>query len=313
MCATNLLAFGDLAPRSTLAPQFQPTVDLQRPTEVLNAVEPYCLHVRHQGSLDEVDVVAVVITENSAYRLDTTLRTLFAKDSPVGASIVVGHGSRNAYPRIATTLSNRTTLLKTTTGRAAAMASGVTAAKTMFPEAAVLFVDADLEVTSPSLDVLCQPVLAGRTDMTIAVDPHQSATRTSRFLTHVAAQTTEDLTGWRPTQPLSGIRCIRRQTLDQALPLANGWAANVGLTIDVLRKDGRIQEVLYPSQHPGLQPQALTPLLHMKQYRDLWLALATRRKPLHQPQFKSGLLITEHTCRVDNHKRDEHVGAKILD
>jgi len=56
-------------------------------------------------------------------------------------------------------------------------------------------------------------------------------------------------TGWRAEQPLSGQRCLTRAAFDAALPLAPGFGVEVGLSIDLLRKGFRVQEVEVELHH----------------------------------------------------------------
>src|SRR6185312_16894054 len=85
------------------------------------------------------------------------------------------------------------------------------------------------------------------------------------------------LTGWRATQPLSGMRCVSRAAFEQATPLARGWGVEVGLTVDVLQAGLRIVEV--PCElHHRVSGRGWRAQLHRgRQYRDVWLALAERR------------------------------------
>ncbi len=59
----------------------------------------------------------------------------------------------------------------------------------------------------------------------------------------------ERATGWRPAEPLNGQRCMTRAAFEAAIPLADGWGVETGLTIDLLRKGMRIAEVQVPLAH----------------------------------------------------------------
>src|SRR5260370_36212135 len=60
---------------------------------------------------------------------------------------------------------------------------------------------------------------------------------------------TRRATGWRPAQPLNGQRCLTRAAFEAATPLAHGWGAETGLTIDLLRQGMRVVEVEVPLEH----------------------------------------------------------------
>ena len=63
------------------------------------------------------------------------------------------------------------------------------------------------------------------------------------FVVRLAREGVERATGWTPTQPLSGMRCITPGAFAAVQPLARGWGVEVGLTIDVLRSGRRVVEV----------------------------------------------------------------------
>ncbi len=231
----------------------------------------------------ESGVVAVVAAKDEAERIASTVRHLASGVSQIVAIVVVDDGSTDLTSQIAREHGAHVERHRSNRGKAAAMTTGARAARRMHPEAAVLFVDADLEDSAAALGVLCLPVLRGEADMTIAVLPAQkTAGGGFGLVTGLAAQGIEDLTGWRPRQPLSGMRCVRRSTLDASLPLARGWGVEVGLTIDVLRGGGRVREVPCELHHRVTGKDWRSQLHRARQYRDVWVALARRRRSLHR-------------------------------
>ena len=226
-------------------------------------------------------MVAVVAAKNEAERLASTLHHLQTGVTQVGAIVVVDDGSTDATADIARRHGARVERHAKNRGKAAAMMTGAWSAKAAHPEAAVLFVDAVLQESAAALGVLCDPVLDHSTDMAIAVLPPQDRPGGGfGLVVRLAAQGIEDVTGWRPVQPLSGMRCVRRQTLDQAMPLARGWGVEVALTIDVLNDGGRVIEVPCPLQHRVTGRDWRSQLHRARQFRDVWIALARRRRPL---------------------------------
>ncbi|MGB3764719.1 MAG: glycosyltransferase family 2 protein [Ornithinimicrobium sp.] len=229
----------------------------------------------------ESGVVAVIAAKDEAQRIAATVRSLASGVSYIAAIVVVDDGSRDLTSTIAREQGAHVERHRSNRGKAAAMATGARVAKVMHPDAAVLFVDADLEESAAALGVLCLPVMRGEADMTIAVLPPQRAAGGGfGLVTGLAAKGIEDLTGWRPSQPLSGMRCVRRSTLDDALPLARGWGVEVGLTVDVLRGGGRVHEVPCELHHRVTGKDWRSQLHRARQYRDVWIALARRRRPL---------------------------------
>ena len=143
--------------------------------------------------------------------------------------------------------------------------------------AALLFVDGDLEETAANLGVLTAPVLDGTADMTIATLPAQITAGGGRGLVvGLARGGIEQLTGFRPVQPLSGMRCVSPAALTAASPLARGWGVETALTVDVLRAGLTVLEVPCELQHRVSGSDWRGHLHRAGQYRDVWLALVRR-------------------------------------
>lgn len=162
-------------------------------------------------------------------------------------------------------------------GKAAAMTTGAARAAELAPGAPVLFVDADLESSAANLGPLVDVVLAGEADMTIAVLPPQARPGGGfGVVVRTAREGIERLTGWTPTQPLSGQRCLTRDALEAAMPLAPGWGVEVGLTVDVLRSGGRVVEVPCDLSHRVTGRDLSSQLHRARQLAGVTRALAER-------------------------------------
>jgi len=142
---------------------------------------------------------------------------------------------------------------------------------------ALLFVDADLGDSAVETAPLVDPVLAGEADMTIAVLPPQKGGGRG-LVVNLSRTGIERATGWTATQPLSGMRCLTREAFEAARPLARGWGVETGLTIDLLRQGFRVQEVPCDLHHRVTGTDWRAQLHRARQYRDVWLALAWRRR-----------------------------------
>ncbi|WP_461024489.1 glycosyltransferase family 2 protein [Thalassiella azotivora] len=169
-------------------------------------------------------------------------------------------------------------------GKAAAMETGAAAVAVLEqaharPEPrALLFVDADLGETAVNTAPLTEPVLAGEADMTIAVLPKQATPGGGRGLVvNLARKGVVQATGWTPTQPLSGMRCLTREAFEAALPLARGWGVETALTIDLLQRGYRVTEVPCDLHHRVTGTDLRAQLHRAAQYRDVARALVARR------------------------------------
>lgn len=223
-------------------------------------------------------MVAVIPAKDEAQRLGATLAAL-ARVPQVSAVIVVDDGSRDRTAVIAEQTGVLVCRHTRNQGKAAAMQTGAQAAGERHPGAALLFVDADLADSAAGLGVLCDPVLAGEADMTIAVLPPQDrAGGGFGFVVRPARDGIRELTGWEAAQPLSGMRCLTRDAFDAAMPLARGWGVEVGLTIDVLRSGGRVLEVPCALRHRVTGRGWRAQVHRARQYRDVRRALGARRR-----------------------------------
>ena len=118
-------------------------------------------------------------------------------------------------------------------------------------------------------------------DLAIAVT--ESEARTLSPSGKAARRAIEHASGWTPTDPLGPIRCLTREALEAAIPLARGAGLEAGMTIDVLRAGLTATEVECDIRHrsPVASPRATA--AKASQYRDVLLAISARR-------VKGGLL-----------------------
>ncbi|MDQ2755303.1 MAG: glycosyltransferase [Actinomycetota bacterium] len=224
-------------------------------------------------------VVVVVPAKDEQTRLGATLEALAALPE-VDLVVVVDDGSSDATSSVAIEHGALVYRHPTNQGKAAAMTTGATAVRTHLGPAVdhvLLFADADLEQSASALGSLVRPVRDDEADMTVAVLPPQRESGGGHgFVVRLARQGIIDATGWVPSQPLSGMRCLNRTAYDAAQPLARGWGVEVGLTVDVLRAGLRVLEVPCDLHHRVTGRDWRAQLHRAAQYRDVWLALHRR-------------------------------------
>jgi glycosyltransferase involved in cell wall biosynthesis len=225
--------------------------------------------------------VAVVIpAKDEADRIAATV----ASSSTIPAVdlvVVVDDGSGDDTERAARDAGAVVVVHPRNRGKAAAMETGAAAVELSDPDGApraLLFVDADLGETAANTAPLVAPVLHGEADMTIAVLPRQLAPGGGRGLVvNLARRGIVEATGWTPTQPLSGMRCLTREAFEAARPLAAGWGVETALTIDLLSAGFRVSEVQCELHHRVTGTDVRAQLHRAAQYRDVARALARRR------------------------------------
>lgn len=231
----------------------------------------------HDAGAAAPRVVAVVPAKDEEERVGATvtaLRTL----AQVGHVIVVDDGSTDQTAAVAEWVGGVEVVSHPRNlGKAAAMASGADRAAQLAPEAPLLFVDADLQASAANLGPVADAVLRGEADMAIAVLPPQER-RGGGFgiVVRTAREGIRRLTGWTPTQPLSGQRCLTRDAFDAATPLAPGWGVEVGLTVDVLRAGGRVAEVPCELHHRVTGRDLASQVHRARQLVGVTRALAAR-------------------------------------
>ncbi|MDN5790948.1 MAG: glycosyltransferase [Micrococcales bacterium] len=230
-----------------------------------------------------LSVVAVIPAKDEAARIGATIRAVQGIEG-VAAVIVVDDGSSDATARIAADAGAEVVRHARNHGKADALMSGLgrmgglRRVGRIAPETAALFVDADLEESASAVARLVTPVAEGTAHLSIAIVTRQQGSGGGRGLVvGLARRGIEDLTGWAPVQPLSGMRCLSPAAIDAAIPFARGWGVEVGMTIDVLHAGLSIIEVPCEVHHRVTGTDWRSQAHRGAQYRDVALALAVRR------------------------------------
>ncbi len=239
-------------------------------------------------------VAAVIPCKDEAERIADTVAAVRSLPQ-VGRVVVVDDGSTDATQEVARAAGAHVVRHERNRGKAAALATGVRALRDLEradaasdPDAAwpaaLLFVDGDLRDTATNLGVLTPAVLDGSAAMTIATLPAQLTSGGGRgFVVRLARDGITSLTGFRPVQPLSGMRCLSPAAFEAASPLARGWGVETALTVDVLRAGLTVLEVPCELQHRVSGSDWRGQLHRAGQFRDVWLALLARGwRPWHR-------------------------------
>lgn len=142
---------------------------------------------------------------------------------------------------------------------------------------ALLFLDADMGESATGAQPLVDAVLGEGVDMAIALLPPQEGAAGMGIVVRTARRGIARATGWEATQPLSGTRCITRETWEACQPLAAGWGVETSLSIDALTAGFWVKEVPCELHHRATGKDLAGQLHRAAQLRDVLRALARRR------------------------------------
>ena len=257
--------------------------------------------------------VAVVIpAKDEAERIEATIESA-RRISGVDLVVVVDDGSTDATSAVAMGADALVVRHKTNRGKAAAMATGaqmvairedaeradggagfseelhaepraaghtgplpVIDASGTVPRA-LLFLDADMAGSAEAAQPLVDAVLGKGVDMAIALLPPQGGASGMGIVVRTARRGIQRATGWEATQPLSGTRCITRETWEACLPLAPGWGVETSLSIDALTAGFWVKEIPADLHHRATGKDLRGQLHRAAQLRDVVRALARKR------------------------------------
>jgi hypothetical protein len=237
------------------------------------------------------DVAIVIPARNESDRIQATVK---AAAGVPGADmiVVVDDGSGDDTGFVAENAGAIVLRHGRTRGKGAAMETGAEAVGLLernedrpVPRH-LLFLDADLAESAVYGAALVQPVRDGQADMTIAVFSERVRAGGHGFVVALSGSGIRRATGWLPAQPLNGQRCLTRAAFEAARPLAPGWGAETGMTIDLYRLGLRITEVEVPMAHRATGGDWRSQLHRARQFAGVARALAAR-EPAVQTALES--------------------------
>jgi hypothetical protein len=225
--------------------------------------------------------VAVVIpAKDESRRIAATVRA--ARAIPhVDLVLVVDDGSEDATQHVAREAGAVVVRHSHNRGKASAMETGAAVVAMRDtedrPARLLLFLDGDLGESAVNAAPLVPPVLDGTADLSIALIPPQPGAGGRGIVVGLARRAVQSMTGWTPTQPLSGMRCLTREAFEAATPLARGWGVETGMTIDLLSKGFVAVEVPCDLRHRPSGTDLRGQMHRAAQYRDVLLAVNARK------------------------------------
>lgn len=111
------------------------------------------------------------------------------------------------------------------------------------------FLDADLGNTSSEVLKLVKPIINNEADVSIAKFPPPKKKGGLGFVKNLAKESVLEMTGVELTSTLSGQRVFKKEVLKIFDEIPFGYGVEVGMTIDILKNNYKIIEVLVNMTH----------------------------------------------------------------
>ncbi|QBI51908.1 glycosyltransferase family 2 protein [Streptomonospora litoralis] len=262
-------------------------------------------------------LAVVIAARDEEWLIGATVRAAAALPG-AAVVLVVDDGSRDDTAAVAGAAGALVLRHGANRGKGAAMetgAEGVRLLEDAAPRSAprhLLFLDADLGESAAGAAPLAEPVCSGAADMTIALlPPTRLRLGGHGYVGAFARDGIRRATGWEPEQPLSGQRCLTRAAFESVRPLAAGFGAETGMTVDVLRMGFTVVEVDVPLEHRPTGTDLRGQLHRARQFaaiaralaeRELRPALARRGRRLRQ-DVRAAASATAATARRASRRR----------
>lgn len=184
-------------------------------------------------------VVSILIPAfNEEARIGNTLKPLL-DNKQIDEIIVIDDGSLDHTAKKAREYGVAVSRLEKNMGKGWALQHGIKQAKGNI----IAFLDADVEETSKEIEKLIQPVLNDHCDVTIAKFPSAKKKGGFGLVKKLAQKGVYFYTKQVITSSLSGQRVFKREVLENIVLPTGGYGVEVDMTIDILKKGYKIQEV----------------------------------------------------------------------
>lgn len=225
----------------------------------------------------EAGLAVIVAARNEADRVGETVRAL--RDAfPAAAVWVADDASEDGTAEVAMTAGARVVSRGRPHGKGGNVTAAAEAALSEEPAArVVLLCDGDLAGSAARLAPLVAAVEVGECDLAVAAFARRVGGGFGLAL-GFARWAIRRRCGLETGAPISGQRALTAEALRAALPFAQGYGMEVGMTIDVVRAGCRLREYELDLEHRA-SGRSLRGFLHRAaQTRDFARVYLTRRR-----------------------------------
>lgn len=220
----------------------------------------------------------LIVAHNQARRIAATVRASRAIPG-VDLVLVVDDGSADNTQHLARKAGAVVVRHSHRRGRSVSIETGTSVIGMRDEEGktprAILLMEPGLGNAAIGAAPLVEAVLESVADMAIGLT--DGGSRSTGATAGAARKAIASLSGWSPIQPLSKVRCMTREALEAALPLSHGAGLETGITLDVIEAGLTVTEVECEMRHRTYKKAALRPLARAGQYRDVMMAISSRR------------------------------------
>lgn len=225
----------------------------------------------------EPTAAALIVAHHQARRIAATVRATLAIPG-IDLVLVVDDGSTDNTQDLARKAGAVVVRHTHRRGRATSIETGSAVISMRDEEGAmpraILLMEPGVGNAAIGAAPLVAAVLERVADLAVAlVDDGQ---RQTGLAASAARKAVAALSGWSPLQPLSKVRCLTREALDAAMPLARGGGLETGITLDVIGAGLTVTEVACDMRHKPAR-QGAPALARATQYRDVMMAISARR------------------------------------
>ena len=251
---------------------------------------------------------ALIVAHNQARRIAATVRA--CRSIPgIDLVLVVDDGSFDNTQDLARKAGAVVVRHSHRRGRAVSIETGAAVIAMRDEEGAVpravLLMEPGLGNGAAGAAPIVAAVLEQVSDVAIALA--DNAVRSTGATAGAARKAIASLSGWSPLQPLSRVRCLTREALEAAFPLARGAGLEIAVTLDVIDVGLTVTEVACDMKHRPVKRSGAA-LTRASQYRDVMMAISARR-------IRLSLRTTQHAVEDTFHvaSRSETTPAPVVE
>ena len=216
---------------------------------------------------EEGALAAIVAARNEADRIAATVRAL--REALPGVRVwVADDASEDGTAEVAMAAGAEVVSRGRPHGKGANVSAAADAALSVeAPPALVLLCDGDLGASAARLAPLVEAVRQGECDLAVAAFSRRVGGGFGVAL-GFARWAIKRLCGLETEAPISGQRAMRVEVLRAALPFANGYGMEIGMTVDAVRAGYRLREYELDLEHRATGRNVTGFLHRARQLRD---------------------------------------------